>query len=148
MYTLLCLMYLFYVWLSRLFLAAPAFSGCSIQGLLSSCGVRASHCGGSSGCRAQVLGTQAPGGVAQGSGMIPGAWNLPGSGIEQDPPANAGATREVPINGCFFKKKIIYFHFKLLNTFKGWSRRTRKPAYVLKDDSPGAGLLKVFLECQ
>ena len=32
-----------------------AFSSCSEQGLLSSCGARASHCAGSSGCRAQAL---------------------------------------------------------------------------------------------
>lgn len=111
-------MYLFYVWLSRVFLAAPAFSGCSIQGLLSSCGVRASHCGSSSGCRAQALGTQAPGGVAQGSGMIPGAWNLPGSGIKQGPlhwqvdpylPCHKGSP-----NGCFFKKRSSIFISKCL----------------------------------
>ena len=35
------------------------FSSCSEQGLLSSCGVRASHFGGFSCCRAQALGTWA-----------------------------------------------------------------------------------------
>ena len=33
-----------------------AFSSCSKQGLLSSCGARASHCGGFSCCGAQALG--------------------------------------------------------------------------------------------
>ena len=33
-----------------------AFSSCSQQGLLSSCGGLASHCGGFSGCGAQALG--------------------------------------------------------------------------------------------
>ena len=41
---------------------SPVFScGCAgsalLRGLLSGCGVQASHCSGFSGCRAQVLGT-------------------------------------------------------------------------------------------
>ena len=86
--------------------------------------------------------------------MIPGTWNLPASGIEKHslhwqvdsyPLRHEGSPNQCFV--LFFK--TIYFHFKLLNTSKGWSRRTRKPAYILKDDSRGAGLLKeVFLECQ
>ena len=37
--------YLFYFWLCWVFLAARAFSSCSEQGLLCSCGAWASHCG-------------------------------------------------------------------------------------------------------
>ena len=52
--------------ISYLFLAAlglccfmRAFSSCSEQGLLSSCGARAAHCSGFSCCKARVLGAQA-----------------------------------------------------------------------------------------
>ena len=38
---------------------AWGFSSCSEQGLLSSCGAQASHCGGFSSCRAQALGCAA-----------------------------------------------------------------------------------------
>jgi len=50
--------YLFFYFLAALGLhcSTRAFSSCSEQGLLSSCGVRASHCGGFSCCRAQALG--------------------------------------------------------------------------------------------
>ena len=48
-----------YFWLHRVFTVARAFSGWDEQGLLSSWGVQASHCGGSSCCRAWVLGTRA-----------------------------------------------------------------------------------------
>ena len=40
-------------------------SGCSEQGLLSSCGVKASYCSGFPCCRAQALGTQASTAVAR-----------------------------------------------------------------------------------
>ena len=45
-----------FIWLRWVFVAARAFSSCSKQGLLSSCGVRASHCSGFSCCRAQIAG--------------------------------------------------------------------------------------------
>ena len=44
----------------------PAFSSCSEQGLLSSWGVQASHCDGSSCCKAQAVGTRASGVAAPG----------------------------------------------------------------------------------
>ena len=86
--------------------------------------------------------------------MIPGTWNLPGSEIEKHPLRwqvdSYPLCHEGRPSQFFFFKKTIYLHFKLLNTSKGWSFLSpRKPAYVLKDDIPGAGLLKeVFLECQ
>ena len=43
-----------------------AFSSCSEWGLLSSCGTRASHCGGFSCCGAQAPGVQASVVVAHG----------------------------------------------------------------------------------
>ena len=49
-------------------------------GLLSSCGVRASHCGGFSCC----------GVVAPQAHLLHGMWNLPGRGIEPMSPALAG----------------------------------------------------------
>ena len=48
-------------WLPRGF-----FSSCSEQGLLSSCGAWASHCGGFSCCRAQALGPRTSAVVARG----------------------------------------------------------------------------------
>ena len=47
---------LIYFWLCWVFIAAQAFSMCREQGLLSSCSVWASHCGGFPYCRAQVPG--------------------------------------------------------------------------------------------
>ena len=78
------------------------FSSCGEQGLLSSCGAWASHCGGFSCCGARILectgcsscgpwalehrlnscGTQ--------SLLLQGMWDLPGSGIEPVFPALAG----------------------------------------------------------
>ena len=46
--------YLFFL-AAQVFIAAQAFSSCSEQGLLFSCGAWASHCGGFSHCRAQAL---------------------------------------------------------------------------------------------
>ena len=50
---------LFYFWLCWVPLAVQAFSGCGNRGLLSSCSVGASHCGGFSCCGAWTLGIQA-----------------------------------------------------------------------------------------
>ena len=48
-----------YLWLCRVFIAVSAFSPHSEWGLLSSCGVWASHFGGLSCCRAWAIGAQA-----------------------------------------------------------------------------------------
>ena len=45
-----------YFWLHWVFIAVHALLSCSQWGLLSRCGVRASHCGGFSCSRAQALG--------------------------------------------------------------------------------------------
>ena len=50
-----------------------AHSNCDEQGLLSSCGVQASHCGGFS-CGAQALGT--PASVVQHVGSVVGVHGL------------------------------------------------------------------------
>ena len=108
MHTLLYLIYLFYVWLSRVFVAAQTSSGCREQGLLSSCGVQASHCGGFSSCRAQALGTQASVGVAQGLRHDP--WHVESSCIRdrKASPALAGGFLSTAPRGksqsmvCFF----------------------------------------------
>ena len=85
------------------------FSGCREWGLLSSCGARASHCGGPSCCRARALGCagfigagrelsscgsralehrlNSYGAWAQ---LLHGMWDLPGWGIKPTPPALAG----------------------------------------------------------
>ena len=44
---------------ARPWLLQRLLSSCSEQGLLSSCGVQASHCGGFACCRAQALGARA-----------------------------------------------------------------------------------------
>ena len=48
-----CLFCVLKFWV-QLFLLSVGFSSCGKQGLLSSCGARASHCSGFSGCRAQA----------------------------------------------------------------------------------------------
>ena len=47
-----------YSWLGGVFIAAQTFSSCGEQGLLSSCGAWASHCGGFSCCRTRALGLE------------------------------------------------------------------------------------------
>ena len=70
--------------------SGQAFSSCSEWGLLSSCGVRASHCGGLSCCRAQALehaGFSSWGVQAE---LLQGIWDLPRApGIKPVPPALA-----------------------------------------------------------
>ena len=84
------------------------FSSCREQGLLSSCGVRASDWGGFSRCRAQALGAWASVAVVHGlssccsqalehrlrscsawAWLLHGMWVLPGPGIEPMSPALA-----------------------------------------------------------
>ena len=66
------LLFLFYIilfvyfWLCWVFTALQVFSSCGEQELLSSCSGRASHCGGFSCCRAQVLGARASAVAAHG----------------------------------------------------------------------------------
>ena len=81
-----------------------AFSSCSEQGLLSSCGARASHCGGFSCCRAWVLrhagfsrcstsrwALECGFSSYDARASLPhGMWNLPGPGIKPVFPALAG----------------------------------------------------------
>ena len=67
-----------------------AFSSCSKQGLLSSCGARASHCGGFSCCGAQALGHV--GSVVVGCTGLVALWHVkfPRPGVEPMSPALAG----------------------------------------------------------
>ena len=77
-----------YFWLCWVFVAVQAFSGCGEQGLLSSCGVQASYCGGFSHSRAWAPGH---GLCSCGSWVqLPlSMWNLHGPGIEPVWPALA-----------------------------------------------------------
>ena len=59
--------YLFIFGYSGSLLLPELYSSCGEQGLLSSCGVRASHCSGFSRCGAQALGTCAS--VAEAHGL-------------------------------------------------------------------------------
>ena len=118
MHTLLYLICLFYAWRSRVFTAAQAFSGGSEQGLLSSCGVRASHCGGFSSCGAQAPGRQTSVGVAQGLRRDP--WHMESSWIRdrKASPALAGGFLSTVPRGktqsifFFLKKKDHLFSFQ------------------------------------
>ena len=101
------------------------FSSCSKRRLLSSCSVLASHCGGFSYCRARALGyvafiscsSKALEDRLNSCGarvpLIPGMWDLPGSGIEPMSSALAGRffTTESPGNPQYF---IFCFHFMYL----------------------------------
>ena len=89
-----------------------AFSRCDKQGLLFSCGVWASHCGGFSCCgvRFQVRGLRSCGARAQ---LPHSMWNVPRPGVEPVSSALAGrflnswTTREVQIL-TFWKKVLIH----------------------------------------
>ena len=74
--------------------SARAFPSCGEQGLLSSCGAPAPHCGGFS-CGAQAaVGAGAAVVVGHGLGCsMHGMWDLPRPGVEPMSPARA--TREV-----------------------------------------------------
>ena len=62
---------------------AWTYSSYNELGLISSCGVWASHCSGFSCCRAQALGEWSSGVVAHGlSYSRRDMWDLPGPGIE------------------------------------------------------------------
>ena len=89
------------------------FSSCGEQGLLSSCGVRASHCGGFSCCgtwaRASVVGHV--GSTAQ---LLPGIWDLPDPEIELMSPALADGffTTEPPgkpLQPMLLKGQLYFF---------------------------------------
>ena len=63
-YTAFCLLLNFVsFWLCWVPVALQAFSSCGERGLLSSCGVRGSHCSSFSCCRAQALGRAAGAGA-------------------------------------------------------------------------------------
>ena len=62
-------------------------SRCSERGLLSSCSVRTSHCGGFSCCGARALGTGAQQWPHPACSSM---WHLPGPGIEPTSPASIG----------------------------------------------------------
>ena len=105
------LIYFIYLFLAALGLCcyARAFSSCSELGATLHCGVRASHWGGFSGCRARALGAQASVVVARGLSscgsrglerslsscgtqayLLRGMWDLLRPGIEPVSPALAG----------------------------------------------------------
>ena len=89
-----------YVWLCWVVIAGQAFSSCGERGLLSSCGVQASRCGGFSCCRARALGPM--GSVVVVRGLPCSMWNLPGPGIEPMSSALAGRflTTGLPGKSC------------------------------------------------
>ena len=68
-----------------LFLFGWLFSNCSEQGLLSSCGARASHCSGFSCCRAQAVGLRASAAVAQGCSCSSACGIFPAQGLNPCP---------------------------------------------------------------
>ena len=88
-----------------------ALSCCGEQDLLSNCGAWASHCGGFSCCRAQVLGARAL--------LYWGMWNLPEPGIEPMSPALVGRffTIEPPGKPLF----ISTFRWKISLVLPSWS---------------------------
>ena len=80
-----------------LFLAEPGlhccvqtFSSCGKQGLLSSCGTEALHCGGFCYCGAWALGHLGFSSSGPWAQLLHGIWNLPGLGIKPVFPALAG----------------------------------------------------------
>ena len=95
-----------FIWLRWVFVAARAFSSCSKQGLLSSCGVRASCCSSFSCCKARAAAAQASAAVAcglcscgsQAQQLLCSMRDLPGPGVEPVSPALAGGffTTEPP----------------------------------------------------
>ena len=76
-------------WLCWIFVAAQTFSRCDEQGLLSSCGEQASHCGGLFYCRALVLDCGLSSCVP-GTQQLHGIWDLPRPGIEPLSPVLQG----------------------------------------------------------
>ena len=78
-----------YFWLCWVFVGAHGlFSSCSKWGLLSSCGVRASHCRGSSCCGARALGAPASAAVVCGLSSCSRAqarWGFPGGASGKEP---------------------------------------------------------------
>ena len=83
-------MYFFYVWSHCLCCCVLAFSSCSEQGLLSGCGVWASHCSGLPCCRAWALGRVGFGNCGTQALLSHACAIFPQSGIEPMPPASAG----------------------------------------------------------
>ena len=81
--------FLSYFWLCWISVAACGLSSCSKQGLLSSCGVLASHCRGFSyrGAWALEHRLNSHGTLAQ---LLHGMWDPPRSGVEPMSPASAG----------------------------------------------------------
>ena len=82
----------FIVWgrvLHWVFIAACRLSGCSEQGLLSSCGVWASHCSGFSCCRARAAALRVSSCSMQAL-LLHCMWDLPGAGIRSVSPTLAG----------------------------------------------------------
>ena len=124
-YRYICIYIKFYLFIYLLALlglsCAGFFSSCSEQGLLSSCSVMASHCGGFSCCRAWALGHV--GFSSYGSwtlehrlnGFDARAWllcgmrDLPGPWIKTVYPALAGIffITEPPAKPLFFILKIV-----------------------------------------
>ena len=82
--------YSFFFGCFQVFVAMWAFSICVEQGLLSSCGAWASHCGGFSCCRAPALGCMDFSNHGTQALLLRGMWNLPGLGMEPVSPALAG----------------------------------------------------------
>ena len=83
-------LHLFYFWLCRVFVAAQAFSSCSKQELLSSCGTCTSHRGGFSCCRGRALGLGGFRSCGTRDELLSAMRDLPGSEMEPLSPALAG----------------------------------------------------------
>ena len=118
------------------------FSSCGEPGLLC-CGVRASHCGGFSCCRAWALGARPSvrlsscGAWAQ---VLHGMWDLPRPGLKPVSPALAGgflttAPPGKPLVGivdCFFRRRLrVLCVWKEVNRFS-LSRRETGEKIVLR----------------
>ena len=113
-----------------------AFSSYDEQGLLSSCGLRASHCGGFSCCRAQASDVRARASLVEPHNM----YNLPGPGIEPQFPALAGRFLTTGPSG---KSLHMYFYFSTCLQVGGFPDGSvgKESACNARDSSsiPGSG---------
>ena len=110
------IIFLFIFGCARSSLPGGLFFSCAKCGLLSSCGVPASHCTVFSCYRAQALEHRLSSCGAQTLSWLCAMWDLPGSEIEPVSPALAGGffTMEPPGKpkiGFFFLKKILFLVF-------------------------------------
>ena len=92
------------------FIAAWIFSSCGKQGLLSSCNVQASHCGGISCGRVQALGHVGFSSYGTQAQLPRSTWELLGQGIEPVFLALAGGLLTTGPPGKSKKLFLIHLH--------------------------------------